>query len=51
MIKVPATPAGIPAIQELIGEGINVKKFFVTLVAISCMSIKLKYLRGNNYYD
>lgn len=24
MIKVPATPAGIPAIQRLIGEGINV---------------------------
>ncbi|MDA0244101.1 MAG: transaldolase [Chloroflexi bacterium] len=24
MIKVPATPAGIPAIQQLIGEGINV---------------------------
>jgi transaldolase/glucose-6-phosphate isomerase len=24
MIKVPATPQGIPAIQELIGEGINV---------------------------
>lgn len=24
MIKVPATPAGIPAIQHLIGEGINV---------------------------
>ncbi|HUV73776.1 MAG TPA: transaldolase family protein, partial [Anaerolineae bacterium] len=24
MIKVPATPAGIPAIQALIGEGINV---------------------------
>ena len=24
MIKVPATPAGVPAIQQLIGEGINV---------------------------
>lgn len=24
MIKVPATPAGIPAIQQLIGEGINI---------------------------
>ena len=24
MIKVPATPAGIPAIRELIGDGINV---------------------------
>jgi transaldolase/glucose-6-phosphate isomerase len=24
MIKVPATPAGIPAIQQIIGEGINV---------------------------
>jgi len=29
MIKVPATPAGIPAIQTLIGEGINVN---VTLI-------------------
>jgi transaldolase/glucose-6-phosphate isomerase len=25
MIKVPATPEGIPAIQQLIGEGINIK--------------------------
>jgi transaldolase len=24
MIKVPATPAGIPAIKQLISEGINV---------------------------
>ncbi len=24
MIKVPATPAGIPAIETLIGEGINI---------------------------
>lgn len=24
MIKVPATPAGIPAIQQLIGEGVNI---------------------------
>jgi len=24
MIKVPATPAGIPAIEQLIGEGINI---------------------------
>ena len=24
MIKVPATPQGIPAVRELIGEGINV---------------------------
>ncbi|HET9743735.1 MAG TPA: bifunctional transaldolase/phosoglucose isomerase [Terriglobales bacterium] len=24
MIKVPATPAGVPAIQQLIGEGINI---------------------------
>ncbi len=29
MIKVPATPAGIPAIEELIGDGINVN---VTLI-------------------
>jgi transaldolase len=29
MIKVPATPAGIPAIQTLIGEGININ---VTLI-------------------
>lgn len=29
MIKVPATPAGIPAITELIGEGVNVN---VTLI-------------------
>jgi transaldolase len=29
MIKVPATPAGIPAIQRLIGEGININ---VTLI-------------------
>jgi transaldolase len=29
MIKVPATPAGIPAIRQLIGEGINVN---VTLI-------------------
>jgi transaldolase len=29
MIKVPATPAGIPAINELIGEGVNVN---VTLI-------------------
>ena len=31
MIKVPATPQGIPAIQELIGEGINVN---VTLLFV-----------------
>ena len=29
MIKVPATPAGIPAIEQLIGEGVNVN---VTLI-------------------
>lgn len=29
MIKVPATPAGIPAVQRLIGEGININ---VTLI-------------------
>jgi transaldolase len=33
MIKVPATPAGIPAIEELIGDGINVNATLMFSIA------------------
>jgi len=33
MIKVPATKAGLPAIRQLIGEGINVKHHAAVLTA------------------
>lgn len=45
MIKVPATPAGIPAIQQLISDGINVN---VTLLFHMAMyeQVAEAYLRG-----
>ncbi|MCC6744118.1 MAG: bifunctional transaldolase/phosoglucose isomerase [Acidobacteria bacterium] len=45
MIKVPATPAGIPAIEELISRGINVN---VTLIfSMSCyLDVANAYIRG-----
>ena len=45
MIKVPATPAGIPAIQELISQGINVN---VTLIFSldSYHQVREAYLSG-----
>jgi transaldolase/glucose-6-phosphate isomerase len=45
MIKVPATPEGIPAIQQLISEGINVN---VTLIFSAAVydSVMEAYLAG-----
>jgi len=45
MIKVPATPAGIPAIEELISRGINVN---VTLIfSMECyLTVANAYVRG-----
>ena len=45
MIKVPATPAGMPAIEELISRGINVN---VTLIfSLSCyLDVANAYIRG-----
>jgi transaldolase len=45
MIKVPATPAGIPAVEELIAEGLNIN---VTLIfALSAYrSVAEAYIRG-----
>lgn len=45
MIKVPATPAGMPAIEELISRGINVN---VTLIfSMSCyLDVANAYIRG-----
>ncbi len=45
MIKVPATPAGIPAIEELISRGININ---VTLIfSKSCyLTVANAYIRG-----
>ena len=45
MVKVPATPEGIPAIQQLIGEGINVN---VTLLFSQAVyeEVAEAYIRG-----
>ena len=45
MIKVPATPAGVPAIEKLIGEGININ---VTLIFSSAQyeAVAEAYLAG-----
>src|SRR5580658_3934495 len=45
MVKVPATPEGIPAIQQLLGEGININ---VTLLFAQEMyeKVAMAYLEG-----
>ncbi|MFS8071926.1 MAG: transaldolase family protein, partial [Byssovorax sp.] len=45
MIKVPGTPEGIPAIRQLIGEGINVN---VTLLfsRAACREVAIAYMDG-----
>ena len=45
MIKVPATPEGIPAIRQLIGQGINVN---VTLLfaRAACRQVAEAYMDG-----
>ena len=45
MVKVPATPAGLPAIQKLIGEGININ---ITLLFSKAVYIKVAeaYIAG-----
>ena len=50
MIKVPATPAGIPAIRSLIGKGINVN---VTLIfSLQAYSdVRQAYLLGLNDFE
>ena len=45
MIKVPATPEGIPAIEELIGEGINVNATLMFSLA-DYEAVATAYLRG-----
>ena len=50
MIKVPATPAGIPAIRTLIGKGINVNVTLIfSLQAYS--NVRQAYLLGLNDFD
>ena len=45
MIKVPATPEGIPAIEDLIGEGINVNATLMFSLA-DYEAVATAYLRG-----
>jgi transaldolase/glucose-6-phosphate isomerase len=45
MIKVPATPAGIPAIEALIGQGINVNATLIFSLA-QYEAVARAYLRG-----
>ncbi len=45
MIKVPATPEGIPAIETLIGEGININVTLLFSVAVYEQVVEA-YLRG-----
>ncbi|MGH2449524.1 MAG: transaldolase family protein, partial [Chloroflexota bacterium] len=45
MIKVPATPEGIPAIEQLISEGINVNITLIFAVAVY-QEVMEAYLRG-----
>ena len=45
MIKVPATPAGIPAIETLIGEGINVNVTLIFSLA-HYEAVAEAYMRG-----
>lgn len=45
MIKVPATPAGIPAIEALIGEGININVTLLFSVDVY-EQVAMAYLRG-----
>jgi transaldolase len=45
MIKVPATPAGIPAITALIGQGINVNATLMFSLA-DYEAVAMAYLRG-----
>jgi transaldolase len=45
MIKVPATPEGIPAIEKLIGEGINVNATLMFSLA-DYEAVATAYLRG-----
>jgi transaldolase len=45
MIKVPATPAGLPAIEQLIAEGINVNITLIFAVAVH-EQVMAAYLKG-----
>ncbi len=45
MIKVPATPEGIPAIERLIGEGINVNVTLIFSIDVY-VGVALAYMRG-----
>jgi len=45
MIKVPATPAGLPAIEALIADGINVNVTLLFSVEVYC-EVALAYQRG-----
>ena len=45
MIKVPATPAGLPAIESLIGEGVNVNVTLLFAVGVYC-EVAQAYRRG-----
>ena len=50
MIKVPATPEGIPAIRELIGEGLNVNVTLIfSLVAYS--KVREAYISGLEHLE
>lgn len=44
-IKVPATPAGVPAIRSLVGNGINVNVTLIFSLA-QCRSIAKAYIEG-----
>ena len=45
MIKVPATPAGIPAIIELIGSGVNINVTLIFSLA-SYRAVAIAYIKG-----
>ena len=45
MIKVPATPAGIPAIEQLIAEGVNVNVTLLFAVGAYARVVEA-WLRG-----
>jgi transaldolase/glucose-6-phosphate isomerase len=49
MIKVPATPAGIPAVETLIGEGINVNVTLIFSIE-QYHAVALAYLSGLEKY-
>mgnify|MGYP001389656563 CR=1 FL=1 len=50
MIKVPATPEGIPAIRELIGEGLNVN-VTLTFSLVAYSKVREAYISGLEHLE